>query len=504
MLVVVAANTVGPTRGAFGATEHAPGAPTLLTVDDAAAPLAVEGAPQFGWVVNDPDRGEVQTAYETRRQRGADRRAGARPVVWRSGKVRSGQQSYVTPPDLKLRPRPLLHVDGSHLGPRRAGRTVLAARPLRRRARATATGTRSWIRRPGAEQAALEDFSLLRKEFTVTASPVVRARAYMSAGQQYDLRVNGVRVAHGPSFSYPDEQYYQATDITQAGASPARRTLIGVVTHWSTTRARVAPRRCRRFIARITIDHADGTRQVITSDADLAHAPRPWIQGPLRNDEGDFVEHIDGRLEPVGWDSPGFDDQAGHRRAVLGPHPVAPFLHLYAARTSIVEHPVPPVTFTRLGGRRVRRRLRLGDRGHAGGRARTTGVAGRAVTVLGGYLLDPDGHVSTTRGMQQTDMHWDYDERAGAQEFRPFGYLGYRYLEVDGAGEPLTAADVVSRRTPRVDARRERRELRDVEPGHQRGVEPRPPFGAVRVAGAVHRHADAREGRVHGPVRRRR
>ena len=30
-------------------------------------------------------------------------------------------------------------------------------------------------------------------------------------------------------------------------------------------------------------------------------------------------------------------------------------------------------------------------------------------------------------------MHWDFDERAGAQELRPFGYLGFRYLEVDGA-----------------------------------------------------------------------
>ena len=29
-------------------------------------------------------------------------------------------------------------------------------------------------------------------------------------------------------------------------------------------------------------------------------------------------------------------------------------------------------------------------------------------------------------------MHWYYDERAGDQQFRPFGYLGYRYLEIDG------------------------------------------------------------------------
>jgi len=41
-------------------------------------------------------------------------------------------------------------------------------------------------------------------------------------------------------------------------------------------------------------------------------------------------------------------------------------------------------------------------------------------------------------------MHWYYDERSGNQEFRPFGYLGYRYLEVDGADQSLTPADIGS------------------------------------------------------------
>ena len=38
--------------------------PTGLTVDDASAPLAVEGTPQFGWIVNDVDRGETQSGYQ--------------------------------------------------------------------------------------------------------------------------------------------------------------------------------------------------------------------------------------------------------------------------------------------------------------------------------------------------------------------------------------------------------------------------------------------------------
>ena len=92
-LALVRTNTVS------GPVDHAPRAPILLTVDDAAAPLAVEGTPQFGWVPVDVDRGSVQAAY--------DLVVSARPInggaphpIWRSGKVQSAQESYVTAPGL--------------------------------------------------------------------------------------------------------------------------------------------------------------------------------------------------------------------------------------------------------------------------------------------------------------------------------------------------------------------------------------------------------------------
>ncbi len=439
VLVVVTAPTLAAVAHAASAVDHAPGAPTLLTVDDDAAPIAVEGAPQFGWVVNDADRGEVQTAYElvvSSVPSGPE----AAAVVWQSGEVRSSQQSYVVAPKLVLQP------DRSYTWKIRTWDRAGRSGPFSKVARFD-VGLRDgdwhadWIRRPGAERTVYDDFSLLRKEFAVTASPVVRARAYLSAGQQYDLRVNGVRAAHGPSFSYPDEQYYQATDITgllHAGAPNA----IGVVTHWSTP-GQGRPASVPAFIARITVDHADGSRQVVTSDATWRTHAAPWIPGLARNGEGDFVEHVDGRRDPVGWDRAGFADRAWAPAHVLGPHPVAPFTHLYAARTAIVEHKVAPVTLRRLANGAY-----VADYGSVIAATPAIelhhGVAGRAVTVLAGYLLDPNGHVSTTRGIQQTDMHWYYDERAGSQEFRPFGYLGYRYLEVVGAGERLTAADVLA------------------------------------------------------------
>jgi alpha-L-rhamnosidase len=419
--------------------DHPPGAPVHLTVDDDASPLAVEGTPQFGWTVQDVDRGEVQTAYEivVATRPTTDPRDSS--VVWTTGRVASNQQSYV---------------DGTGLAPTPGREYFWTARTWDRAGRAgpfaspasfgAGLGDRdwraSWIRRPGLDPQAAADFTLARTERRIGASPIVRAVAYVSAGQQYDLRVNGVRVAHGPSFSYPDQQYYEATDIRpqlHAGATNA----IGIVSHWESP-GQGRPASVPGLIARITIDHADGTHDLITTDASWRVLPGPWLPGPLRNDEGDHVEHIDGRADPVGWDRPGFDDRRWARAVVLGPHPVAPFLHLIAARSHIVEQRLRPQALTRLSDGAY-----MADFGSVVAATPLVtlhnGVAGRAVRVTAGYLLDPDGHVSTTRGVQQTDMHWEYDERAGAQTFRPFGYLGFRYLEVSGAAETLSSADVV-------------------------------------------------------------
>jgi len=428
-----------PGSGAASTDDHAPGAPTHLTVDDDAAPLAVDGTPQFGWTVQDADRGEIQTAYEilVSSRPTTDPRDGS--VVWTTGRVASPQQSYIDPSGLTLTPGYQYFWTVRTWD--RAGRAGPFAPPA-----TFGAGLRDqdwhadWIRRPGIDPQADFDFTLARTERRIAASPIVRAVAYVSAGQQYDLRVNGVRVAHGPSFSYPDQQYYDATDIQpqlRAGAVNA----IGIITHWESP-GQGRPASVPGLIARITIDHADGTHEVITTNASWRVRQGPWLPAPLRNDEGDHVEHIDGRLDPVGWDRPGFDDRRWAHAVVLGAHPVAPFLHLIAARSHIVEQRLAPRTLARLGDGSY-----VADFGSVIAATPVvmlhSGVSGRAVRVVAGYLLDPDGHVSTTRGIQQTDMHWDYDERAGAQTFRPFGYLGFRYLEVDGAGETLSTGDVV-------------------------------------------------------------
>ena len=57
-------------------------------------------------------------------------------------------------------------------------------------------------------------YTYVRKDAHVSASPIVRAHAYVSADQQYELDVNGQRAGKGEAYSFPDEQYYETLDIT--------------------------------------------------------------------------------------------------------------------------------------------------------------------------------------------------------------------------------------------------------------------------------------------------
>ncbi len=266
----------------------------------------------------------------------------------------------------------------------------------------------------------------------------------MSAAQQYQLHIDGRLVGTGQPFSYPDSQYYQATDVTrdlQAGAVNA----IGLLYHWYGL-GKGRPNGPPAVIAEISVWHADGSHELITTDATWRVARAPWLASGPRNLQGDPVdmtENIDGQHEPVGWDTAGFDDHTWSHATALGRPPVAPWTSLTSTHTPIVYQPIPARSLTRLANGSY-----VADFGAVVAAVPTVtfraGQAGHRVPMHAGYALGPDGAVSTTHFVQATDMSYSYVERAGTQTFRPFDYLGFRYLQIDDPGEPLVAADVVA------------------------------------------------------------
>jgi alpha-L-rhamnosidase len=425
--------------GAGAASDHAPGSPTDLRVDEAVAPLWVTATPTFGWIPVDTDRDEIQTAYEVVVASAPTTDPNASTVLADTGRVSSSAESSVAVAHLRLKPDHRYWWTVRTWD--RAGTRGAFAKP---QPFDTALGDgdwhADWIRRPEPPSNPREDYFLLRDTFTVGGSAIVRARAYLSAAQQYELYVNGTRVGGGPSYSYPDEQYYTSTDI--APYLKPGLNAIGMIVH-NLGPGQGRPAEPPGAIAHLTIDHRDGFRQTFTTSGRWRVHEGPWLPATARNDEGDYVENIDARLLPPSWATASFDDSTWEHALVVGAHPVAPWTHLIAQRTQIVEKPVKPVSFRRLANGAY-----VADFGsviaatpqislHAG-------IAGRALTLLQGYLLDPGGAVSTTKGTQETDMHDSYVERAGPQTLRPFGYLGFRYVELTNPGEILHASDVVA------------------------------------------------------------
>ena len=80
LVAIVAFAAMVPAAPALAAANHAPQAPTNLTIGDQTRPLSVEGAPAFGWLPRDIDPGETQTAYQIKVSANGS-------TIWDSGKV---------------------------------------------------------------------------------------------------------------------------------------------------------------------------------------------------------------------------------------------------------------------------------------------------------------------------------------------------------------------------------------------------------------------------------
>jgi alpha-L-rhamnosidase len=229
------------------------------------------------------------------------------------------------------------------------------------------------------------------------------------------------------------------TTVLKAGRTSA----LGVLHRWYGP-GQGRPASSPGLLLQLSLWYADGSRVVHVSDGSWSEHPAEWLPSPQRNgDVGDFVEWVDGRQHPYGWANPGFDDSGWSPPAIAGFAGAAPFTRTFPQRTSIHETPVHPVRLHTVAGGGV-----VADLGAVyAARPQVSfarGEPGRTVTIRGGYLLDPDGQVSTLHGTQVTNLTSSYVMRAGSQAFEAFTYFGFRYLQIDNAGQPLGANDIVA------------------------------------------------------------
>ena len=152
------------------------------------------------------------------------------------------------------------------------------------------------------------------------------------------------------------------------------------------------------------------------------------------------AETIDARGHPVGWSTVDFDDRDWRGAVELGRHPTPPWTGtMRAQETRVVENEIAPVAVERLGPKRW-----VADFGevYAGiPRVRLRGAApGDEIVVTAGYRVREDG--SAIGNARKTDLSYRYIPRGGEETVRPYWYLGFRYVQVDGSGGPHDAESI--------------------------------------------------------------
>ena len=288
---------------------------------------------------------------------------------------------------------------------------------------------------------------LFLRNVSLRARPV-RAMLFVSGLGQYEFRVNGRSVTRDvltPGWTdYKQRVLYDIYDVSSM-LNPGPNALAVMLGNGMYNALEVKGRYSKfsnscgqpKLIAELHLSFADGTQQVIATDASWRTAPGPIT---LSNTYGG--EDYDARLEQLGWDEPGFDDAAwaqafmvGSPGGMLAPEQTPPVRVLEHYAAAAVTHPREGGTVYDLG------------QNFAGWPELTvTGPAGATVRMLPGELLDDQGVVTQRSAnafpRDPAEFHYTLRGTGGAESWHPrFSYYGFRYVQVE-TSEP--AVQVVS------------------------------------------------------------
>jgi alpha-L-rhamnosidase len=420
--------------------------PYGLRTEQRHEPLGLgEPCPRLSWRLESSRRGAAQSAYRiTAAERAADLGDPAR-LLWDSGR-RESADSVLVPwdgPVLRSATRYHWRVElwdetGAAAG---TGESWFETGLLHRE-----DWTARWIGRDAHARPAFDpptdhDQPLgepplnLRREFELAREPV-RARLYATAHGVYEASLNGVRVGDvelAPGWTeYHRRLQYQTYDVTSLLRTGFHALGAVVADGWWSGFAGFDERRPARhygehpgFFAQLVVDFADGSRQVVATDA-------AWVERPGAVRFADLLmgEHVDAAAAEGPWQPVAVLD------AEPGPLVAEPDPPIRVTRE------VPPIAVTeREPGRFV---VDFGQ--NLVGRVRLTvrgAEAGRRVVLRHAEILD-DGelYVANLRRATATDSYVGGGEPVEVFEPR-FTVHGFRYLEVTGYA--LSAADVVAR-----------------------------------------------------------
>ena len=281
-----------------------------LRCEYADSPLGIDHPqPRLFWQLESGARGQRQTAYQVLAASSAELLASAQGDLWDSGRVSSDESVHI-------------RYQGKTLAS--SERVFWQVRVWDQADRASAwSAPASWtmgLLKTNDWQAAwicghgASETLLLRREFEVRPG-LVRAIAHVSGLGQYEMTLNGVKAGDdllSPGWTaYNNTVLYDTKEVTSllhAGTNVVGLTL-GNGMYNVVRRNRFVKFTgsfgALRAILHLRLEYADGSTQILGTD-------EIWrtCAGPITFSGIYGGEDYDARLNPAGWELPGFDDRA--------------------------------------------------------------------------------------------------------------------------------------------------------------------------------------------------
>ena len=287
---------------------------------------------------------------------------------------------------------------------------------------------------------------LFRKSFSTQPKKIVRARAYVAGLGYYTFWFNGKRLDDyllQPGFArYNKTAYYSVYDLTEhLGRDNTLAFELGRGWYGMTTPTLWGETFVRDWMAEpalrtlLTIDYADGTRQVVVSDPSFKTAP-----GPILVDSIKAGEIHDTRKELPGWNLMKFEDQKWSPAVIAkGTMPsAAPGLTAQLFEPIRVIESVTPVSIEKIVDESEAWLVDFGKNMAGTVEFKFRGEPGQAIRISYHEKIAPDGwrgrwnnFGAQDTGSFQTDV---FVTKGGAEEsFQArYSYKGFRYLRVEG------------------------------------------------------------------------
>lgn len=457
---------------------------TNLRCESRVDPLGIDDAhPQLSWVlVETAVRGQRQTAYQVLVASSEELLRKDQGDLWESGKIDSDQTLHVS-----YNGHPLASQQRCHWKVRVWDKDGKISEWSR--ASVWEMGLLSpqdwqalWLNDGKSPPTKTEDFyhedpaPLFRKQFNLPKK-ITRARLYISGLGYYQASLNGYVIGDqvlDPGWTgYSKRVLYTTQDVTSQLCQGDNCLGVTLGNGWYNPlplrmwghlnlRDHLAVGR-PRFIARLVVEFADGSRQVVVSD-------QTWKagDGPILRNSISLGETYDARREVAGWDRPGFADNTW-RSPGLASEPIGE-LHAQRQPPIRVTQTLKPVKITEPSPG-----VFICDMGRNFGgwvKLRISQPTGTHLTLRYGELLKDDGmlnpmtsvagqikgsHKNETGSSESVGgpgapvIAWQADtyiaKGSGVEIYTPrFTFHAFRYVEITGLSAKLTEDMIVGLR----------------------------------------------------------